>query len=444
MGRCRQCSSEVEQTARFCSQCGSSLPSAASHAELSAADTIGAADALTSPIPRNLEAIKIAHVGKIRFVHGDLISDRYRIVSRVGRGGMGDVFRANDLTLGQPVALKFLSELNIDDFALERFRNEVRIARRISHPNICRVYDIGEVDGQLFLSMEYVDGEDLSSLLRRTGPLPRDRALEIARKICAGLVAAHNTGVLHRDLKPANIMLDARGEVRIMDFGLASLAHDIKDIRSGTPAYMAPEQFAGKEVTTSSDIYALGLVLFELFTGNRAFEGKTYDKLAQSRRENTPNRLSTLVRDLDPSIQLVIIRCLEEKPEDRPSSAIIISAALPGAEYLISIYRPDDYDPSAETQEMERDIDVLNDEMVAAGVRVFVAGLSSADHARSIRAQPNGDPIVTEGSYIKAKEHLLGFWVLKAADLDEALAWGRKAAKACRSSVEVRPFAYSN
>jgi hypothetical protein len=185
-------------------------------------------------------------------------------------------------------------------------------------------------------------------------------------------------------------------------------------------------------------------VLFELFTGNRAFEGKTYDKLAQSRRENTPNRLSTLVRDLDPSIQLVIIRCLEEKPEDRPSSAIIISAALPGAEYLISIYRPDDYDPSAETQEMERDIDVLNDEMVAAGVRVFVAGLSSADHARSIRAQPNGDPIVTEGSYIKAKEHLLGFWVLKAADLDEALAWGRKAAKACRSSVEVRPFAYSN
>ncbi len=413
MGRCRQCGSKVERTTRFCSQCGSFLLSGSSDAERLTADPIGAADAVTSPIPRNLAEVKIAPVGKTWFAHGDLISARYRIVSRVGRGGMGEVFRADDLTLGQPVALKFLSESNIDDFSLERFRNEVRIARRISHPNVCRVYDIGEIDGQLFLSMEYVDGEDLSSLLRRTGRLPRDRALEIAIKICAGLAAAHNNGVLHRDLKPANIMLDARGEVRIMDFGLAGLAHDIKDIRSGTPGYMAPEQLAGKEVTTSSDIYSLGLVFFELFTGKRAFEGKTYEDLAQSRRENTPDRLSTLVRDLDPSVQLVIMRCLEEKPENRPSSAVIISAALPGAEYLISVYRPDDYDPSVETEEMERDIDVLNDEMVAAGVRIFVAGLSSADHARSIRAQPNGDLLVTEGSYIKAKEHLLGFWVLK-------------------------------
>ena len=156
---------------------------------------------------------------------------------------------------------------------LERFRNEVRIARRVSHPNVCRVYDVGEVEGQTFFTMEYVDGEDLASLLRRIGRLPPDKALDIARQLCAGLAAAHAKGVLHRDLKPANIMLDGRGQVVITDFGLAGVADDIRgpEVRSGTPAYMAPEQLAGKEVTTRSDIYALGLVLYEVFTGKRAF-----------------------------------------------------------------------------------------------------------------------------------------------------------------------------
>jgi serine/threonine protein kinase len=323
---------------------------------------------------------------------------------------------------------------------LERFRNEVRIARRISHPNVCRVYDIGEADNQVFLSMEYVDGEDLSSLRRRIGRLPRDKALEIARKICAGLAVAHDKGVLHRDLKPSNIMLDARGEVLIMDFGLAGLAHEIKDVRSGTPAYMAPEQLVGKEVTARSDIYALGLVLYELFTGKPAFEGKTHDEMVRLRRESPPHRPSTLVRDLDPAVEMVILRCLEEEPENRPSSALIAAAALPGGEYLIAIYRPDDYDPSLETEAMDREIDVLNDEMVAAGARIFVAGLSPASSARSLRTQPDGQLLVTDGLYSETKEHIAGFWVLKAADLNEALAWARKAAIACRASVEVRPF----
>src|SRR5207237_2309025 len=134
---------------------------------------------------------------------------------------------------------------------------------------VCRVYDIGETDNQVFLSMEYVDGEDLSSLLRRIGRLPHDKALEIGRKICAGLAAAHDKGVLHRDLKPANIMIDARGQVLIMDFGLAGIVGQIGggEIRSGTPAYMAPEQLAGREVSVRSDIYSLGLVLYEMFTG---------------------------------------------------------------------------------------------------------------------------------------------------------------------------------
>ena len=369
-----------------------------------------------------------------------VIAERYRIISLLGRGGMGEVFRADDLTLGQSVALKFLPESMIDESRLERFRNEVRIARRISHPNVCRVYDIGETDKQVFLSMEYVDGEDLSSLLRRSGRLPREKALEIARKICGGLVAAHDKGVLHRDLKPANIMLDGRGEVRIMDFGLAGLVHEIEDVRSGTPAYMAPEQLQGKEVTVRSDIYALGLVLYELFTGRPAFEGKTYEEIIRVRHEGAPQRPSTLVPDLDPTVEMVILRCLEDEPDYRPSSALFVSAGLPGGEYLIAIYRPDDYDLSLEPETLDRDVDVLNDEMVAAGVRVFVGGFASPSFARSLRVQPNGDLLVTEGPYIEGKEHLVGFWVVKAADLDEALAWGRKAALAVRSSVEVRPF----
>ena len=157
-----------------------------------------------------------------RFVPGTLVAGRYRIISLLGRGGMGEVYRATDLTLAQPVALKFLPDTGADDQrALERFHNEVRIARQVSHPNVCRVYDVGEADGMPYISMEYVDGEDLASLLQRIGRLPADKALEIARKICAGVAAAHDKGVIHRDLKPANIMLDGRGNVVIMDFGLA-------------------------------------------------------------------------------------------------------------------------------------------------------------------------------------------------------------------------------
>jgi predicted Ser/Thr protein kinase len=269
-----------------------------------------------------------------RYVPGSVIAERYRLVALLGRGGMGEVYRADDLSLGQPVALKFLPEQRTDEDTLDRFRNEVRIARRISHPNVCRVYDIGQAEDRVFLSMEYVDGEDLSSLLRRIGRLPSDKALEIARKICAGLAAAHDKGVLHRDLKPANIMLDGRGEALIMDFGLAGIAHEIEDVRSGTPAYMAPEQLAGKEVSVRSDIYSLGLVLYELFTGKAAFDGKTLEDIVRVRRDSTPHRPSTLVRDMDPAVERVILHCLETDPDARPSSALMVSAALPGGDPL--------------------------------------------------------------------------------------------------------------
>jgi len=272
-----------------------------------------------------------------RFLPGRLLAGRYRIIALLGKGGMGEVYRADDLTLGQPVALKFLPEkASQDESLLERFRNEVRIARRVSHPNVCRVYDVGEVDGHTFFTMEYVDGEDLASLLRRIGRLPQDKAIEIARQLCAGLAAAHAKGVLHRDLKPANIMLDGRGQVVVTDFGLAGLNDQIQgaDIRSGTPAYMSPEQLTGKEVTAKSDIYALGLVLYEIFTGKRAFTAEALAELVRTRGEATPSRPSSVVKDLDPAVERVILRCLEPEPSRRPASALAVVAALPGGDPL--------------------------------------------------------------------------------------------------------------
>jgi len=246
---------------------------------------------------------------------------------------MGEVYRADDLTLGQPVALKFLpDEAARDQALLERFKNEVRIARRISHPNVCRVYDVGDVEGHTFFTMEYVDGEDLASLLRRIGRLPEDKALDIARQLCAGLAAAHTKGVLHRDLKPANIMLDGRGQVVITDFGLAGVADQIQgaEVRSGTPAYMAPEQLAGKEVSTRSDIYSLGLVLYEVFTGKRAFSAET----PHAQGDRTPSRPSSVVKNLNPVIERVILRCLENEPSARPATVLSVAAALPGGDPL--------------------------------------------------------------------------------------------------------------
>src|SRR5215475_5013277 len=219
-----------------------------------------------------------------RFVPGALLGGRYRISGLLGRGGMGEVYRATDLTLGQSVALKFLpEEASQNSRLLERFHGEVRIARLVSHPNVCRVFDIGEVNGTPFLSMEYIDGEDLASLLTRIGRLPYDKALEIARKLCAGLGAAHDRGVIHRDLKPQNIMINKRGEVLIMDFGLAAVAQELNgtEAHSGTPAYMAPEQLKGTSVTASSDIYSLGLVLYELFTGRKPFDAKSLQELME-------------------------------------------------------------------------------------------------------------------------------------------------------------------
>lgn len=272
-----------------------------------------------------------------RFVPGTTLAERYRIVAMVGRGGMGEVYRADDLKLGQTVGLKLLPEsLAQDGAALARFHREVRTARQVSHPNVCRVFDIVEADGMPLLTMEFVDGEDLASLLRRIGRLPADKGVEIARQLCAGLAAAHECGVIHRDLKPSNVMLDGRGKVRITDFGLAGVAEDFRadDARAGTPAYMAPEQLNGQEGTVQSDLYSLGLVLYEIFTGRRAYDAATLNELMHLREHSTPASPSTLVRDLDPLVERVILRCLEKDPRKRPSSALQVAAALPGGDPL--------------------------------------------------------------------------------------------------------------
>lgn len=269
------------------------------------------------------------------FRAGALFANRFRIVARLGRGGMGEVYRADDLELGQPIALKFLTALRSDERARTRLRTEVRLARQISHANVCRVYDIGEAGGDLYLSMEYVDGEDLAALLRRIGRLPVDKGVEIARKLCAGLAAAHAKGVVHRDFKPANIMIDSRGEVRIMDFGLAAFAeHDTADVRSGTPAYMAPEQLAGREATERSDVYALGLVLYELFTGKAPFEAKTAQEFLRLREDSHPTEPSTLIPELSKRVEQAILSCLEPNPKMRPASPLHVSAVLPRGDLL--------------------------------------------------------------------------------------------------------------
>jgi serine/threonine-protein kinase len=320
---CSRCRFDLAPGSRYCPSCGSPT------------DVDGAVTQ-ASPI-KPAGAIWADRIGEARFIPGTMLASRYRIVSPIGRGGMGEVYRADDLRLGQAVALKFLpASVATDAARLARLHQEVRLARQVSHPNVCRVYDIGDTDGQAFLSMEYVDGEDLASLLRRIGRLPADKAIQVARQLCAGLAAAHDRGVLHRDLKPANILIDGRGHVRIADFGLAALADERRDARviAGTPGYMAPEQLDGRGVTVRTDVYALGLILYEVFTGQAVLARNAVPVASRASDSSRPTRPSTIVPDIDPNVERVVLRCLEEDPAQRPASALTVAAALPGGDPL--------------------------------------------------------------------------------------------------------------
>ncbi len=328
MSECVKCGKHVAEDSRFCPSCGATVV----QGELTVTSPP------RDPDPDLAQRPRAAHASVHgRFEPGTKLGTRYRIVGLLGRGGMGEVYRADDLELGQSVALKFLPErVAADPVSLDRFRGEVRNARKIAHANVCRMYDIGEIDGHVFLSMEYIDGEDLAHVLARMGRPSEEKALEIARQLCLGLAAAHENGLLHRDLKPANIMIDGRGRVRITDFGLAGLAEelDAKRERAGTPAYMAPEQLEDGKVSVRSDIYALGLVLHELFTGRRAFETNDATELKRLRSAGSMTIPSSGTHPVDSAVQRVIERCLALDPQQRPQSVYVVLGALPGSDPL--------------------------------------------------------------------------------------------------------------
>lgn len=287
--------------------------------------------ALTPPEPAAAHAAPARPVDDSRFVPGQVLGGRFRIVALLGRGGMGEVYRAEDLRLGQSVALKFLPPALASDRGYqERFYAEVRLGRGVAHPNVCRLYDLVELEGHACLSMEYVDGEDLASLLERIGRLPIDKAGDVAREVCAGLAAAHEAGVIHRDLKPANVLFDGRGKARITDFGIATPSHAaaISEL-AGTPAYMAPELLEGAPASVQSDLYAYGLLLFEIYSGRPAAEARRW--AAGAGDAATP---TDALRAIPASVRAVIERCLAADPAARPVSARSVLTQLPGGDPL--------------------------------------------------------------------------------------------------------------
>lgn len=329
---CPQCAAENSTTSSFCTHCGAPLAVVGQPTVDHQPSPVAIARSRQPPSSANFPTSEHG-----RFEPGTRLGQRYRIVAMLGRGGMGEVYRADDLELGQSVALKFLPEsVARDPETLQQFRSEVRTARQIAHPNVCRTYDIGEVDGHVFLSMEYVDGEDLAHVLRRMGRPSKEKALEIARQLCVGLAAAHENGVLHRDLKPANVMIDGRGRVRITDFGLAAVVDQLHAHHelAGTPAYMAPEQLSSGTISVRSDVYALGLVLYEIFTGRRVHDTNNISELRELHSSSSINMPSSVVDEMDPAIERVIERCLQKDPTQRPASVYAVLGALPGGDPL--------------------------------------------------------------------------------------------------------------
>lgn len=263
------------------------------------------------------------------------LGGRYELLGLLGSGGMGSVYRARDLELDEVVALKMLRrDVMASDRMLERFRREVKLARRVTHANVARTFDIGESGGDKFLTMEYVDGESLSAMLAREGSLSAPRACSIAIAICAGLGAAHAAGVVHRDLKPDNVMIERGGRVVITDFGVAAARGGNTGIKEtlggvvGTPAYMSPEQVEGSDVDARADLYALGVMLFEMITGKMPFAGDTPYSVAAARLTQPPPSLSALHASVQPALGALVERLMARSPDDRPRDARQVSQSL--------------------------------------------------------------------------------------------------------------------
>jgi serine/threonine protein kinase/tetratricopeptide (TPR) repeat protein len=329
--KCPKCQADNSETQHFCGECGTPLPSAARPAGYHLEDDAKPRSPEREKLTRTLETA----VGELR--SGAVFAGRYRIIEELGRGGMGTVYRAFDSELNEEVALKLIRpEVGSDEKTLERFRNEIRLARKISHRHVGRMYELLEHQGAHFITMEYVPGEDLRSLIKRVRQLAPATAVLIARETAEGLAEAHRLGIIHRDLKPSNIMFDKDGNAKIMDFGIARGGRGGgltgEDMIIGTPEYMSPEQVDGREVDRRSDLYSLGVILFEMLTGRAPFEGGTPFSVALKHKSERPPDPRTSNPQLPPELGQLVLRCLEKDPAKRFQSAEELLAGLAGVE----------------------------------------------------------------------------------------------------------------
>ena len=274
-----------------------------------------------------------------------VLESRYQILKELGRGGMGIVFQAHDKQLREQVAIKILSPiLSTNSEALERMKREVSAARRVTHPNVIRIHDIFETGGLNYVSMEYFHGSNLKEVIRKNGAMSMIEGFQIAAQICDGVEAAHKQGVIHRDLKSQNIIVDPAGQVKIIDFGLASTTHaegmTATGLIMGTPEYMAPEQVAGKKVDERADLYSLGIILYELFTGSVPFTGESAIAIGFKQIKENPVTPSERNKSISPELDQIIHKLLEKNPADRYRSVSelkkdlerIFSSEIPAAQ----------------------------------------------------------------------------------------------------------------
>ena len=291
---------------------------------------------MTAPMPSPTGSPTVtAHILCGEIVPGTEFAGRYRILDELGRGGMGRVYKALDREISEAIALKVLvPAFSADEKMIERFRNELKLARRISHKNVCRIFDLGNCEGTYYITMEFVPGDNLKSIIRMMGPLAPPRALAVAGQVCDGLAEAHRLGVVHRDLKSSNIMIDREGSARIMDFGIARAA-ETKGLTDhgamvGTPEYMAPEQVEGKDVDQRADIYSLGIILFEMATGQVPFEGRTPLSVALQHKSARPPDPRGLNSQTPSGLSAIISKCLEKDPAARYQKIEDLAADLHG------------------------------------------------------------------------------------------------------------------